>query len=257
MIVLFRSSEAAISAGSHGDETREGTRWNGKHKLEIIRKCYLSIQPSLTRDDKVIIIDDRTTDETLKWMRENTKALFSVHKVTAMSELRANHPYPTYHPVLANSCPDLMEFLVDLAEHNKDELIYVCEDDYLHIPQAIEAMKAFFRNKFGGFYAAQDYPDRYFVDGDRTCRLEITNYGHVRTIPSATLTIAALGSTWLKFRYELLRAGAFADDTWTWKAFKQVGAYCPVPGHATHLQEGCITPLIPWEKVYDSISTSS
>ena len=43
MIVLFRSSEAAISAGSHGDETREGTRWNGKHKLEIIRKCYLSI----------------------------------------------------------------------------------------------------------------------------------------------------------------------------------------------------------------------
>ena len=98
MILLFRSSEAAISAGSHGDETREGTRWNGKHKLEIIRKCYLSIQPSLTRDDKVIIIDDRTTDETLKWMRENTKALFSVHKVTAMSELRACLLYTSPSP---------------------------------------------------------------------------------------------------------------------------------------------------------------
>ena len=43
MIVLFRSSEAAVSAGSLGDETKEGLRWNGKHKLEIIRKCYLSI----------------------------------------------------------------------------------------------------------------------------------------------------------------------------------------------------------------------
>ena len=257
MIVLFRSSEAAVSAGSLGDETKEGLRWNGKHKLEIIRKCYLSIQPHLTRDDKIIIIDDRTTEETLTWMKSNTRALFSVHKITPLPELRAKHPYPTYHPVLANSCPELMEFLVDLAEHNQDELIYICEDDYLHIPQAIEAMKAFFGNKFGGFYAPQDYPDRYLFDSDRMCRLEVTNYGHVRSIPSSTLTVAALGSTWLKYKFELLRAGAFADDTWTWKAFRQVGAYCPVPGHATHLQDGCMTPLIPWEQVYDSISTPS
>ena len=130
MIVLFRSSEAAVSAGSLGDETKEGLRWNGKHKLEIIRKCYLSIQPHLTRDDKIIIIDDRTTEDTLTWMKNNTKALFSVHKITPLPELRANHPYPKYHPVLANSCPELMEFLVELAEHNRDELIYICEDDY-------------------------------------------------------------------------------------------------------------------------------
>lgn len=159
MIVLFRSSEAAISAGSLGDETKEGLRWNGKHKLEIIRKCYLSIQPSLTRDDRIIVIDDRTTDDTITWMKENTNAVFNRYKITPLPELRASHPYPAYHPVLANSCPDLMEFLVDISEKNKDELIYVCEDDYLHIPQAIEAMKAFFGNKFGGFYAPQDYPD--------------------------------------------------------------------------------------------------
>ena len=55
MIVLFRSSEAAVSAGSLGDETKEGLRWNGKHKLEIIRKCYLSIQRSLDKNDKIII----------------------------------------------------------------------------------------------------------------------------------------------------------------------------------------------------------
>ena len=115
MIVLFRSSEAAISAGSHGDETREGTRWNGKHKLEIIRKCYLSIQRSLDEKDRIIIIDDRTTDETLEWMKQNTKAQFSIHKVPSMAELRVNHPYPTYHPVLANSCPQLMEFLIELS----------------------------------------------------------------------------------------------------------------------------------------------
>ena len=78
-----------------------------------------------------------------------------------------------------------------------------------------------------------------------------------KSIPSATLTIGALGSTWLKYKFELLRAGAFADDSWTWKAFKQSGALCPIPGHATHLQDGCITPFINWEIVYNAIPTSS
>ena len=81
MIVLFRSSEAAVSAGSLGDETKEGLRWNGKHKLEIIRKCYLSIQRSLDKNDKIIIIDDRTTKDTLDWMKMNTNAKFSIHKI--------------------------------------------------------------------------------------------------------------------------------------------------------------------------------
>ena len=92
MIVLFRSSEAAISAGSHGDETREGTRWNGKHKLEIIRKCYLSIQSGLDENDKLIVVNDRTTDETLEWMRKNTKADFGIKNIRPMNELRKTHP---------------------------------------------------------------------------------------------------------------------------------------------------------------------
>ena len=74
-------------------------------------------------------------------------------------------------------------------------------------------------------------------------------YGHLRSIPSATLTVAAKGTTWLQYKYELLRAGAFADDTWTWKAFKQVGCLCPIPGHSTHLQEGCLTPVVNWESL--------
>ena len=43
------------------------------------------------------------------------KADFGIKNIRAMSELRKTHPYPDYHPVLANSCPDLMEFLVELA----------------------------------------------------------------------------------------------------------------------------------------------
>ena len=253
MIILFRSCEANLSAGSMGDGTENKTRCIGKYKLEILRKCYKSIQNGLTAQDRIIIIDDRTTEETLDWLRNNTIAQFSICKVTPLTEVRANHPYPKYHPVIVNACPDLTETMVALAENNPDELIYAVEDDYLHTENAIINMRKTFDNGFNGFYAPYDYPDRYTIDNSRKCELHAGPAGHLRTIPSATLSIAALGKTWSRFKFEILRAGVFADDSWTWKAFIQAGAVCPVPGQATHLQDNCITPYIDWSTVYESI----
>ena len=255
MIVLFRSCEANLSPGSLGDGFEDKPRWEGHGKLEILRKCYMSVQPGLDDKDLLIVVNDRTTPETLQWMREKTLAQFRVKPITSLDELRKTHPYPNYHPVTANSCPDLMEHLVAVAERNPEEIIYVCEDDYLHVEYAILAMKEVFKQGFQGFYAPYDYPDQYTIDKTKQCELHAGPYGHLRSIPSATLTIAALGKTWLHYKYELLRAGAFADDTWTWKAFAQVGALCPTPGHATHLQDGCITPYINWKSIYESICT--
>jgi hypothetical protein len=253
MIVLFRSCEANLSPGSLGDGFEDKPRWEGHGKLEILRKCYKSIQTGLDDKDLITIVDDRTTQGTLDWMRNNTKAQFRIKSITSLDDLRKTHPYPTYHPVTANSCPDLMEHLVAVAENNPDEIIYVCEDDYLHVDHAIFAMKEVFKQGYQGFYAPYDYPDRYTLDRHKDAELHAGPFGHLRSIPSATLTIAALGKTWLHYKYELLRSGVFADDTWTWKAFAQVGALCPVPGHATHLQNNCITPYINWKIIYENI----
>jgi len=255
MILLFRSCEANLSPGSLGEGFEDKPRWEGYGKLEILRKCYMSLQKGLDDRDLITVVDDRTTPETLEWMKENTKANINIKPITSLDALRKNHPYPNYHPITANSCPDLMEHLVAVSEKNPDELIYVCEDDYLHVEYAISAMKEVFRQGFQGFYAPYDYPDRYTLDKTKQCELHAGPYGHLRSIPSATLTIAALGKTWLQYKYELLRSGVFADDTWTWKAFAQVGALCPTPGHATHLQNGCITPYINWKNIYESIRT--
>lgn len=253
MIILFRSCEANLSAGSLGDGTEDKPRWNGKKKLEILRKCYKSLQKGLNKDDHIIVVNDRTTSDTLKWMEDNTAAMFSIVDITPLDELRKDHPYPKYHPVVANTCTELMELLIDCAKRSPNELIYVCEDDYLHTDHAITAMKSVFNQGFKGFYAPYDYPDRYTLDVSKTCEVHAGPYGHLRSIPSATLTIAAIGSTWLNYEFEILRAGVFADDSWTWKAFIQSGALCPVPGHATHLQDRCITPYVNWSTIYESI----
>jgi hypothetical protein len=207
----------------------------------------------LTSEDSIVIINDRTTPETLAWMKENTAATFCVKNIKPLDEIRNEHKHPYYHPVVANGCEDLMEYIISLAELHPDEIIYVCEDDYLHVPVAMEAMKSVFASDFKGFYAPYDYPDRYVTVIDRACEIHAGKYGHLRTIPCGTLTVAALGSTWAKYKYEILRAGVFADDSWTWKAFKQSGAVSPIPGHATHLQDNCISPYVDWDRIYNEL----
>jgi hypothetical protein len=253
MIIIFRSCEANLSAGSLGSGEQDKPRWNGKGKLEILRKCYASLQGGITKDDTIIVLSDRTTTETLDWMRNSTKANFVVQEATPLSTLRQTHKYPDYHPVIANSAEELMELIVEIASTNLSEIIYVCEDDYLHAGIAIHSMKNIFSQGYKGFYVPYDYPDRYTIDRNKSCELHAGPYGHLRTIPSATLTMAALGATWLHFKYDLLRAGVFADDSWTWKAFAQVGAISPVPGHTTHLQDGCISPYVDWDSIYKEI----
>ena len=252
MIILFRSCEINISPGSLGTD-KEKPRWKDKNKLEILRKCYKSIQGGLVDADKIIVVNDSTSEETLQWMQDNTEAQFEVHNIRPLAELRAEHAYPDYHPVVVNSAQDFTEKLIKVAEENPNELIYACEDDYLHRTDAIKAMKVLFNTGYNGFYLPYDYPDNYADEVSHLTELRFTVIGHLRTVPSATMTIAAPGKLWSHYKYEILRAGVFADDSWTYKAFNKTLCLAPVPSHATHLQEGCISPVINWLDVYDSI----
>jgi glycosyltransferase involved in cell wall biosynthesis len=255
MKILFRSNESALSAGSLQGTNENKPRWNGKFKHEILRKCFLSLQSDLTDDDEIIIINDRTTDTTLNWFKSVAKCSIYVKDVPPIDACPpwAKHPFPDLHPVNINCCLPMMEFLLQICEQNPEEIIYVCEDDYLHIPGALTAMKDTM-SRFDGFYLPYDYPDRYTIDRTRNCELVYLPAGHYRTVPSSTLTMATFGKTFLRFKMELLRAGVFADDTWTWKAFKLAGSLCPIPGHATHLQEGLTSPGRDWDAIWNSIS---
>ena len=85
----------------------------------------MSLQQGLTPEDTIIIINDRTSYETLRWMKENTQATFQTKDITPLDELRKNHAYPQYHPVVANACQDLMEILIETVNliHQK---LYIC-----------------------------------------------------------------------------------------------------------------------------------
>lgn len=255
MIILYRASEANKSPGSISDGNTDKPRWNGKKKDEIFRKCWLSLQQDLDRvADKIVVLADKVTEETKAWMSETCMipTKLEIIDIPPRTEVPpyGEHPYPQYHPVTINTCIPLMERLIQLAEAYPEDVIYICEDDYLHTQGAIRKLKNVYAAGYEGFYLPYDYPDRY-TDRYRNAEIMIGPDCHLRTVQSATLTLAGKGRAFLPFKFSILQAGLFSDDSWTWKAFKQSVAVCPIPGTSTHLQDRCVTPLIDWNEVWN------
>lgn len=248
MILIYRISEANNKPASLGDSSSE-IRWEDKTKAEILKKCWLSLQPGLSKRDTVVLVLDRVSEVTLYWLQTTTEA--KIVCVNAEPGDNKNHPYTEFFDRGVNSCIDLAKTIVCYAEKYPEEIIYVCEDDYLHLPKALPAMRNIFSGNYEGFYVPYDYPDRYF--DNLPTNISATPFGSVRTIRSSTLTLAAKGKTWSRFKYEILRSSVFSEDSWTWKAFSLVPALSPAIGHATHLQNNCITPYVDWLQIWDSI----
>ena len=256
MKILYRASEANKSPGSISDGTNDAPRWNDKKKDEILKKCWISLQDGLEGwEDSIIILADRVTEETKTFFKDTCSipTKLSIIDIPPRTEVPpyGEHPYPHYHPVTVNTCIPLMEKLISLCEDDPTELIYICEDDYLHVPGAIKIMKNLYKNGYDGFYVPYDYPDRYTMDRDRNCEVLIGPDCHLKTVASATLTMAGLGKAFLPFKYSILQAGLFSDDSWTWKAFRQSVALCPLPSTSTHLQNGSISPIIDWNEIWN------
>jgi hypothetical protein len=231
-------------------------RWENKDKRELLRKCWLSIQPYLSQEDRVIIAWDKVRQSTLDWLVATCN--------TPHVELH-ECPIPIVDYEVEILLGDVMDkrrhhytTLANLIDKNTkqfpEKIHYLCNDDFLHLPQAIPAMKSVYKSGWTGFVVAYDYPDRYTLDRNRTCEVMINEFSHWRTIPSCTGCTSALGGTWQEHIKLFKQNAIYNSDSFTWEMYAKSGALCPIPGMATHLTDGCLTPRINWKEVYDSIT---
>ena len=88
-------------------------------------------------------------------------------------------------------------------------------------------IKNLYQSGYKGFFLPYDYPDRYTLDRGRQADCFGTTC-HLRSVPSATFTMMADKETWMRYKLDVIRGSVFCDDGWTWKAFKQTNAFCPI-----------------------------
>jgi hypothetical protein len=227
-------------------------RWENRDKIEIIKKCWISLQNGINSDeDEIVVVEDGCSEDTLDYLEEKNK----------VKKLSFHHVKPGQgetHELLNGKSSHFVEVANLIDESTKifqDEIHFMCNDDFLFLPLAITAMKDIFDNGWNGFVLPYDYPDRYTIDKTRLCEVYLGKYCHWRTVPSCTSITSARGRVWQQYMRSFKRAAFFNDDAWTWEAynFAKSRAICPIPGLATHLTENCMTPFIDWKTVWDSI----
>ena len=252
--ILFRACDKVESV-------HNVSRVFGLNKIQTIKVCFYSMYQSLNsfRYNFVVIGDD-LSPELLEFFKKFEDVLIDNDKLgSAAKSLQKQID-------IALSIPD-------------DEWVYMCEDDYLHSPQAFKYISEFIENKAKYLKISHkkknymnriigdlsntpliihtpDYPDRYAPPWKRLSFIFLSKYCHWRQISNTTHTFLLESSTIKKFEKNIKASSIGPSDSKLsekiyGRIFFNNKALCvsPIKGLSTHMTEGVMTPLIDWELV--------
>lgn len=236
MHIYFRCCEAQKTSNGVKD------RWNKFDKTEILKNCWLSVQQSVTTSDKLIILHDNVSENTLNFLDKTSAVTPEWVKVPTH-----DWNYQLHHLVLADELEKNIQKTDDREGH------YLLEDDYLHLPNSIaylnEAIKLFDRC----FLVSYDYPDRYIGDWVRPTKIFLGPRNHWRVIDSTTFTVLATSFVWKQAIGNFRKVAAQGNDTEFSKIYSKIPCLSPILGYSTHLCEDSMTPYINWVDYWKEI----
>ncbi len=231
MFIYFRACEKQ-------DTISYVSRFNNFHKTIILKKCWLSIQKSIKKEDSLYLIEDGLSESTLTWLFNNSTVPVQVVSVP-------EHSWE-YHQHTVT----LVDTLKQAAESSPEELHYIVEDDYLHTPEALDVLRENLL-EWNGFAVSYDYPDRY--RDPKASNIMIGKTRHWRTIDSSTMTVLAKGHVWSKVVPLLEKAASTSNDKVFEEIYKHIPCINPLPGVSCHLTDRHLTPLVDWTSLWNDI----
>ena len=237
--VIFRSCVSCMAV-----HQPERGRVTGTDKLEVTRRCYRSLVASLTRlpadSWRLWIIDDSVGADRQWW------ADAGLWVPDHFRELRGQGNLASLAACYA---------LADLQCH---DLIYFVEDDYLHVPEAMEEAVTVAENarighlRSGAFLC--DYPNAYLPQAPIHALIGHGRYRHwirVRQTTGSFLIHAeqfkAHRAFFAKFAETAIEAGS-VNEVW-----KSVPCLSPIPTLTWHLQiPETISPVLDWRPTWEA-----
>jgi hypothetical protein len=156
--------------------------------------------------------------------------------------------------------------------------VYFCEDDYLHRPFAFawidelirtraevlrfepgrRLMRLFFHDVQNKplFIHPADYPDRYHAERRQFSLLFLSKHNHWRQISNTTFTFLAEVTSIRRYEKFIRESSVGArDDYLSRHLYSHVFFFgrglclSPIPGVATHMTDGVMSPIVDWESL--------
>jgi hypothetical protein len=232
MIIYFRACEKQ-------ETISYVTRFNNTSKTTILKKCWNAINLGINDSDTVILIEDALSEDTLEYLKSscNTKNL----QVVSVPE----HSWELHQHTVS-----LIETLEENSKKFPEELHYIVEDDYLHIPNSIRILEENLK-QWDGFAVSYDYPDRY--SNPVPARVLLGLDRHWRTINSSTMTVIAKGKVWLSRIDSLKQAAPTSNDKVFEDLYQKIACISPLPSLSAHMTDRHLSPFIDWNKLWNQI----
>jgi hypothetical protein len=253
--VIFRTCDVVYSV-------HRAPRPFGLDKQSLIKLCFESLLQALAgHSHSIHVLGDKLSDELVDYFKR-----FDV----------------TFSNGVLGNDESIRQSLRLALERDDDDWIYFCEDDYLHHPDCFRNIIDFvehreeilltkpkhnlrrlatgsLKGKLSDrplFIHPPDYPDRYLPRYRNPGLLFLSQYCHWRQIANTTFTFLAERKSIKKFEKELMHSAKGANDAYLSKTiygrshfFGRALCVSPIPGLATHMHEGVMSPLVDWDAV--------
>lgn len=143
---------------------------------------------------------------------------------------------------------------------NDNEIVYFCENDYLHKPNSQRIIEEGLNEIGADFVSLYDHPDKYIdganpyvQGGGEMTRVMLSKSSHWKVTNSTTMTFASKVKT-LRKTENILREytkGSYPHDFDMFIHLYNSAHYLitPIPGYSTHGETAWLTPLINWSKI--------
>jgi hypothetical protein len=139
-----------------------------------------------------------------------------------------------------------------------DDIIYIIEDDYLHISGWESVLTETFETFNVDYVTLYDHPDKYFLQMYEELQSKVlyTQSSHWRTTPSTCNTYSGRWKTFKKhwdthIKYCTPEHTHDGYDHTKFLDLWQQGSnlISPIPGYSTHCELPFLSPLISWSKI--------
>jgi len=233
----------------------------------IIRSCELAKKFFKDLKIKILITDDKSTEENLSKIKNLLKSTNIQSKIINLEENEFQNEISKTdtegNEISKNMISNMRNILksIEISENEESDLFYFLEDDYIHIEEAITEM-LFTYEKISSqlnkelFLCPADYPYLYSTIDDT--KLFFGNMRHWRTINETLITFLTSKNMIKKYINELKLMGTKRHhpmETKLHEIYKKEYCLSPIPSIAMHTTNintiYGLPPNFNWKKIWE------
>ena len=217
-------------------------------KREIVLACLNSLLDSLGKNGVVHVLDDHSPQEDTDVIQKLLKSYGDEHRFVSIEKSGNGHS---------------INAALQYGRTNNFDLMYFCEDDYLHVPHAISSMLDFYQKQKTIIHPVDDF-DRY--QELYPSFIFLGTYNYWRTVKHTTFTLMIsrrILETYWNLYVELAKRnmdsiGSGGEDDTINKIYERETCASPIPSLAAHISPTPpLPPFVNWQTVFDKNKTEA